>query len=68
MGTDSDFYDSYKWFYPNAHKMVLYQFFFMLGGKLEIRNFKEQFVLKICNNYKKFVIVGSYAMVRSIVF
>ena len=27
MGTDSDFYDCYTWFYPNAHKIILYQFF-----------------------------------------
>ena len=36
--------------------------FFLLGAKLEIRNFKEQFVIpgKICNYYWKIVIVGSY--------
>ena len=39
--------------------------FFLLSGKLEISNFLRAirtFVIpeKICNNYEKFVIVGSY--------
>ena len=36
MGTDSDFYDRYTWFYPNAHKNgTLSRFFFFGGGGAE---------------------------------
>ena len=46
MGTNSDFYDRYTWFYPNAHKMVLYQgFFFCWAENLKFVIFKEQLVL-----------------------
>ena len=44
--TSTDIHNTFRYFYPNAHKMVLYQgLFFCWAENLKFLIFKEQFVL-----------------------